>query len=200
MSRPVVTRIRPAGASDAPAIADIYRPAVVGSPISFEYDAPHAEEMGRRIAQLTPRFPWLVSEVDGIVMGYAYAGPHRERHAYQWSVDVSAYVHADARRAGVARALYSSLFAVLVLQGFRNACAGITLPNDASVGFHTALGFTPVGVYRKVGYKLGAWHDVGWFERELAPRVHEPPAPTPLSAIAGTAALRDALDAGLSPR
>lgn len=190
--------IRLAVPSDAPAVAEIYRPAVVGSPISFEYEPPDAEEMGRRIATLAPRFPWLVSEVDGVVLGYAYASPHRDRHAYQWSVDVSAYVHASVRRSGIARALYTSLFAVLALQGFRNAYAGIALPNDASVGFHTSLGFSPVGVYRQVGYKLGAWHDVGWFARELALHVHEPPPPLPVLAIVGTADFNRALESGLS--
>jgi len=139
--------------------------------------------MGRRVEKLAGRTPWLVCEHAGAVIGYAYAGPHRDRFAYQWSVEVSAYVSADFHRAGVARALYTSLFAILVLQGFRNAYAGITLPNAASVGLHDALGFTPVGVYRGVGYKLGAWHDVAWLERALAPRVPEPEVPTPLSAL-----------------
>jgi L-amino acid N-acyltransferase YncA len=110
---------------------------------------------------------------------------------------LSAYVRGDARRAGVARALYTSLFAVLAAQGFRNAYAGIALPNDASVGLHTAVGFTPVGVYRGVGYKLGAWHDVAWLERPVAPRDAEPSTPLSLSEIAGSAALRTALLAGV---
>ncbi len=133
--------------------------------------------MTERVAHIMGRTPWLVFERDGIVLGYAYAGIHRERPAYQWSVEVSAYVHRDAQRLGVARALYTSLFAALVVQGFRNAYAGITLPNEASVGFHTAMGFTPVGVYRGIGYKYGNWHDVAWFERGLAPRDESPQPP-----------------------
>jgi phosphinothricin acetyltransferase len=175
--------IRLATADDAEAIAAIYRPAVTDKPTSFELEPPDGAEMARRVEKTLARTPWLVYDDDGAVLGYAYASAHRERAAYQWSVDVSAYVRDDAQRRGVARALYTSLFDVLALQGFRNAYAGVTLPNDASVGFHRAMGFTPVGVYRGVGYKLGAWHDVAWFERPLAPRVAEPPPPVPLDRL-----------------
>ena len=181
---------------DGPALAAIYEPAVIGSVISFEVVAPDGDEMARRVERTIVRTPWLVCEHCGAVVGYAYASTHRERQAYQWSVDVSAYVSADVRRAGVARALYTSLFAVLVLQGFRNAYAGITLPNAASVGLHESVGFTPVAVYRGVGYKLGAWHDVAWLERALAPRIAEPPIPTSLSVVRDTAAVCAAIVEG----
>ncbi|HKP77299.1 MAG TPA: arsinothricin resistance N-acetyltransferase ArsN1 family B [Longimicrobiaceae bacterium] len=173
-------RIRLATPDDGSALAAIYRPAVTDAATSFEVEAPDGEEMGRRVAQMLERTPWLVCERDGTVLGYAYASPHRDRPAYQWSAEVSAYVHPDARRLGVGRALYASLFAALAVQGFRNAYAGITLPNPASVGLHTSVGFTPVGVYRGVGWKHGAWHDVAWFERPLAPRITDPPPPRPL--------------------
>lgn len=192
------TLIRLAVASDGPALAEIYRPAVTDSAISFELEPPDDHEMAARVAKLIDRTPWLVLEREGSVLGYAYASPHRDRAAYQWSVEVSAYVHRDAHRLGVARALYTSLFAALVVQGFRNAYAGITLPNTASVGLHSALGFTMVGVYRGVGYKFGAWHDVGWFERELAPRIMEPPLPRALRDCRDDPALAAALSAGLS--
>src|SRR3954468_22101831 len=136
--------IRLARPDDGAGIAAIYRPAVVDAATSFEIEPPDAEEMARRIAKLAGRTPWLVGERDGDLIGYAYAGPHRERAAYQWSVEVSAYVDAATQRSGVARMLYTSLFALLVLQGYRNAYAGITLPNTASEGFHRALGFVPV--------------------------------------------------------
>jgi L-amino acid N-acyltransferase YncA len=131
--------------------------------------------MGRRIEATLANWPWLVCERDRQVLGYAYASRHRERSAYQWSCDVSVYVSASYRRVGIGRALYRSLFELLKLQGFRNAYAGITLPNPASVGLHESLGFKPIGVYQDVGYKLGAWHDVGWWELHLGPGV----APTP---------------------
>jgi phosphinothricin acetyltransferase len=189
--------IRLADVHDAPAVAAIYRPAVTDSVISFELEPPDGAEMGRRIERVRARMPWLVCEAGGEVLGYAYAGLHRERAAYQWSVEVSAYVRGDTRRPGVARALYTSLFAALVVQGFRNAYAGVTLPNAASVGLHTAMGFAPVGVYRGVGYKHGAWHDVAWFERALAPRVADPPASVPLPGLAGSAAFQNAIARGM---
>ena len=182
--------------ADGPALAGIYAPAVVGA-TSFELEPPNGAEMARRVERVVERTPWLVCVHDGVVVGYAYAGTHRERHAYQWSVEVSAYVRPDVHRAGVARALYGSLFAVLVLQGFRNAYAGITLPNPASVGLHESVGFTRVGVYRGIGYKLGAWHDVMWLERALAPRVIEPGPPAPLSAVRDRPAFETALAVGL---
>ncbi|MGH7625242.1 MAG: arsinothricin resistance N-acetyltransferase ArsN1 family B [Gemmatimonadaceae bacterium] len=188
--------IRLARPVDGAVLADIYRPAVMNSAISFELEPPDGAEMQRRITQIMARTPWLVCERDGLAIGYAYASRHRERPAYQWSVDVSAYVSSDARRMGVGRALYTSLLATLVVQGFRNAYAGITLPNAASVGLHTSMGFTPVGVYREVGYKNGVWHDVAWFERALAAHDTEPHPPRLLGDCVGGAEFAAALRAG----
>ena len=182
--------------ADGDALAAIYRPAVVDSAISFEVNPPDGAEMARRAMQTMELTPWIVAERDERVLGYAYAGRHRERPAYRWSVDVSVYVRAEVHRLGVGRALYTSLFAALVVQGFRNAYAGITLPNDASVRLHTSMGFTPVGQYRGVGYKNGAWHDTGWFERALAPRVANPPSPRPLPECLDEPAFRAALRTG----
>jgi phosphinothricin acetyltransferase len=194
----MTTDIRLATDADGAALAAIYAPAVQGRSTSFELEPPDAAEMGRRVSALAGRTPWLVCVHRDEVVGYAYASAHRERAAYAWSVDVSAYVRDDVRRAGVGRALYTSLFAVLVLQGFRNAYAGVTLPNVASVKLHEAVGFTPVGVYREVGYKLGRWHDVAWFERPLAPRDVEPALPRPLPEIRNESpAFTAAMAAGL---
>lgn len=192
----MTTLIRLAAPADGSALAEIYRPAVTDSATSFELDAPDGAEMARRVARILERTPWIVCERDGAVLGYAYASPHRDRPAYRWSVEVSAYVHGDARRLGVGRALYASLFAALVVQGFRNAYAGVTLPNAASVGLHRAVGFTPVGVYHGVGYKQGAWHDVAWFERPLAPRDAAPASPRTLPECRNEAAFAATLDAG----
>lgn len=175
--------IRLATSADGPALADIYRPAVTDSATSFEIEPPDGTTMAQRVANILQRTPWIVWERDGIVLGYAYASPHRERPAYQWSVEVSAYVHRDARRMGVARSLYTALFKTLAAQGFRNAYAGVTLPNNPSVGLHTALGFTAVGIYHGIGYKNGAWHDVAWFERSLRPRDNDPAPAVPYGAI-----------------
>lgn len=170
--------LRLACATDARAIADIYAPSVVDSPISFELVAPTEGEMAQRIADFGSYAPWLVLERAGEICGFAYASRHQERPAYQWSVNASVYVHPKWCREGVGRRLYESLFALLDLQGFVAVHAGITLPNPASVGLHEAMGFRPVGVYSKVGYKAGAWHDVGWWQlrlRELPDHV----APSP---------------------
>jgi phosphinothricin acetyltransferase len=108
------------------------------------------------------------------MLGYVYAIHHRERAAYRWSVDTTVYVRQGRQRRGIGRALYTSLLAMLPLQGYFSAFAGVTLPNPASVGLHEALGFQPVGVYRQVGFKCGVWHDVAWFQRSLQPRPAEP--------------------------
>ena len=161
-------QLRVATPGDAAGIAAIYAPIVERTAISFEVEAPSDAAMGRRIEQSQDRWPWLVA-VDGDILGYAYAGEHRTRAAYRWSVDVSVYVTENARRRGVGRRLYGALFAVLREQGFYNAFAGIALPNEPSLELHRAVGFTPVGVYRNVGYKFGAWRDVAWWQRQLLP-------------------------------
>jgi len=159
--------IRLAAPGDSQEIRDIYAPFCENTPVSFETQAPTAEEMCQRISKILKSHPWLVYENDGQVLGYAYASPHRERSAYRWAVDVSAYVRDGHRRLGVGRSLYASLFALLHLQGFYRALAGVTLPNAGSVGLHQAMGFQPLGTYQSVGYKCGRWHDVQWFQLAL---------------------------------
>ena len=167
---------------DAPACAAIYAPSVEDNPTSFEERAPDATEMTTRIRRIQTTHPWLVAERGDSVVGYAYACPHRQRTAYRWSVDVSVYVAAGHLGEGIGRALYTALFERLRAQRFRMAYAGITLPNAASVALHESLGFTQVGTMREVGWKLGAWRDVGWFQLELAPAGSErPPEPLPPS-------------------
>jgi phosphinothricin acetyltransferase len=161
---------------DAAGCAAIYAPYVLASATSFEEDLPDEGEMAERIARISTTHPWLVAERGGELLGYAYACRHRERPAYRWSTDVSVYVDEGKWRRGVGRRLYESLFENLRRQGFRTACAGITLPNVASVALHERLGFAPVGVYRCIGWKAGAWRDVGWWQLELSVDDHEPPA------------------------
>jgi L-amino acid N-acyltransferase YncA len=172
--------IRLARAGDAEGVQAIYAPIVRDTAISFEVDPPGVAEMRRRITDTLAALPWLVSERDGELLGYAYAAAHRTRAAYRWSVDVSVYVAGHARRSGVGRGLYVPLLALLAAQGFTSAHAGITLPNPASVRLHQALGFAPVGVYRAVGFKLGSWHDVGWWQRRLREPAVPPPPPAAL--------------------
>jgi phosphinothricin acetyltransferase len=169
--------IRPADpARDAAACAAIYAPSVEAAPTSFEERAPSAAEMAARMAAHTATHPWLVAEDGGEVVGYAYSCPYQRRPAYRWSASVSVYVAPDRVGAGIGRALYEELLARLRRQGFRMAMAGITLPNPASVALHARLGFVQTGVNRAIGWKLGAWRDVGWYQLELSP---EPPGTPP---------------------
>lgn len=188
--------IRIATPGDAPEILGIYAPIVRETAISFELEPPTLEEMRSRVESTLARFPWLVCEQQGRVAGYAYASAHRARAAYQWSADVSVYNHADYRGMGVGRALYTSLLEILAAQGYRNACAGIALPNPASVALHEAMGFKPVGVYPDIGYKLGAWHPVGWWQATLSAPGGEPSAPVPLPRLAESPAIARALARG----
>lgn len=161
---------------DAGACAAIYAPNVEGTPISFEEVAPGTAEMAARIERVGAGHPWLVAERDGAVVGYAYACPHAERVAYRWAADVSVYIAAEHRGEGVGHALYAELFERLRRQGLRTAVAGITLPNPASIALHEGFGFVRVGVLEKIGWKQGAWRDVGWWQLELAPGGAEKPA------------------------
>jgi phosphinothricin acetyltransferase len=192
-------QIRLAATSDSEAIARIYAPIVESTPISFEIEPPDAREIARRIDATLPSLPWLICEDQARlrgsnqVAGYAYASPHKTRTAYQWSIDVSVYIDSDFRGMGFGKALYTSLFEILAAQGYFNAFAGITLPNPASVGLHESMGFQPIGVYRSVGYKLGQWRDVGWWQRNLRLRVDAPKPVLSLNQLQTTAAWKHML-------
>lgn len=159
--------IRPAGAADAAACAAIYAPFVTDSWVSFELEPPDAAAVAERMARYGASHAWLVAEIDSTVAGYAYGSPHRDRAAYSSSCDVAVYVEPAHARKGIGRALYAELLWLLAARGYHAAFAGIALPNDASVGLHEAMGFAPVGIYREVGWKLGGWRDVGWWQRLL---------------------------------
>ena len=190
--------IRLAAETDAEAMLAIYAPVVRETAISFELEPPSVEEFRSRIRSTLARTPWLVCEIDGDVAGYAYAGPLRTRAAYQWSVEVTVYVHADYRRLGVGSAVYTSLFECLRLQGYMNAYGGIALPNPGSIGLHESMGFFHVGTYRNVGYKLGAWHDVGWWQLELMSPPDEPAPPILLPAALERDEFRECMSRGLA--
>jgi phosphinothricin acetyltransferase len=160
-------RVRDATPDDAARCAEIYAPYVVDTAVSFETEPPGAAEMAGRIAEAQRGHAWLVLEDDRRVLGYAYAGPFMSRPAYRWACTVSVYLEPGRRRTGGGRALYEALLERLAGRGLREAMAGIALPNEASVGLHRALGFTEAGTYRRVGWKLGRWHDVAWFQRRL---------------------------------
>ena len=172
----MVTMIRDASAADATACAAVYRPYVTDTAITFETEPPEPAEMVRRIADARRTHAWIVAEQGGRVVGYAYGGPYKARAAYRWACEVSVYLEVGLRRTGLGRALYEELFPRLAGRGLRTAVAGMTLPNDASAGLHRAMGFEPVGVYRRIGWKAGAWHDVAWVQRGLDAGTEDPPA------------------------
>jgi len=159
--------IRTATASDAESILEIYSPYIENTSFTFETEVPTIDSFKERINSYLQSWPWLVCELDGVIAGYAYGGKHRERVAYQWSIESSVYVYDEYQGAGVAKALYTALIDILKLQGFRNLYAVINLPNDRSVAFHEKMGFEYFAVYKNVGYKSGKWKNVGWWQLQL---------------------------------
>lgn len=171
----VLPLLRAATADDAEAIAAVYAPYVRDTAISFELAPPSGDEVARRMLT-EPRLPWLVATRGGQVTGYAYASRHRSRAAYRWAVEVSVYLTPNEQGRGTARRLYEGLFTELAALGYVSAYAGITQPNPASTRLHAGLGFTPVGVFRDVGFK-NRWHDVAWWQRSLRPAPEQPQEP-----------------------
>jgi L-amino acid N-acyltransferase YncA len=189
--------LRLATPADAAPIVDIYAPQVLRTAVSFEVEPPSVAAMAERIARVTGSLPWLLLEEGGAVLGYAYATPFNERAAYAWTVDVAVYVREDVRRRGAATALYTALLGALRRAGFRNAVAIIALPNGPSVALHESLGFRRVALYPSVGFKLGAWRDVGHWLLPLRDTGEAPAAPPDFPKLVGTAELEAALAEGL---
>jgi len=184
-------RIRLIRPSDAQATLNIYAPYVEETIISFEYEAPSLQEWETRIRTNTADYPWLVCETgEGEIVGYAYGSRHRYRTAYNWSPESTVYLSAKYHGLGIARVLYETLFEMLRLQGYVNVYAGVGIPNAKSEGFHEDLGFTEIGIFKKVGYKLGAWHDTKWFQFHLAAHLPDPPMPKKLSEVENTEEFR----------
>jgi phosphinothricin acetyltransferase len=172
-----MSMIRIATPGDAEPILKIYAPYIENTSFTFETEVPTIDSFKERISSYLQNWPWLVCEINGVIAGYAYGVKHRERAAYQWSIESSVYVHDDYQRIGVARALYTALIEILKLQEFRNLYAVINLPNDKSVSFHEKLGFEYFATYKNVGYKLGRWKNVGWWQLQLNEYSIEPEPP-----------------------
>ena len=175
--------IRTATIQDANGILKIYSPFILNSGITQETEIPSLQNFEQRIISTLEERPWLVCEIDNEIAGYAYAGKHRERKGYQWCVEPSVYIDEKYYRYGIAKALYTALFEILKLQGFINAYAVITLPNDKSVAFHESFGFRYLTTYEKIGYKLGQWHDVGWWEKQVYPHQEKQTDPVKFSSL-----------------
>lgn len=169
--------VRPALEDDAAAVAAVYAPYVEGTAVSFEVEAPTPAVMAQRIGATLETHPWLVAERDGAVVGFAYSGRHSQRAAYRWTVDVTVYVGGQERRTGVGRGLYAVLLATLRGQGFRSAFAEVVLPNPGSVRLHEAMGFRHIGTHTDIGFKLGRWHDIGYWRLGLSEGTGPPGEP-----------------------
>ncbi len=179
--------------SDVAAVLDIYKPYVLDTAISFEYDPPSEQEFFERIKTIASEYPWLVCLEGEKIVGYAYASRHRARTAYDWSAESTVYMLEVHQRRGLARILYETVFEILRLQGFFNVYAGITLPNEKSVGFHRALGFKEIGTYKNIGYKFGQWHDTYWVQLSLAEHIQAPSFPKKMNEISDTAVFESIL-------
>src|SRR5687767_916307 len=175
--------LRVANGKDAAGILKIYSSFIINSGITQETEIPTLESFQQRIEATLESRPWLVCEIENEIAGYAYAGKHRERKGYQWCVEPSVYIDKKFYRYGIAKALYTALFEILKLQGFVNAYAVITLPNDKSVAFHEKFGFRYLTTYKKIGYKLMQWHDVGWWEMQINVAEKNPHEPIKFSAL-----------------
>lgn len=149
---------------DSAQIAEIYNYYIENTHHTFETDPLSVEEMRKRIGEIIEDFPYLVAEENGAILGYAYAAPFKMRRAYAYSAEVSIYVRNEAKQRKIGTQLYEKLFQELAETGIHAIFAAIALPNDASVFFHERLGFEKVAHFREVGYKLGRWIDVGYWE------------------------------------
>ena len=186
-------KIRLITPADADHVLEIYKPYVLNTYITFEYNVPSPEEWKNKIEKITTKYPWLVCTYKEEITGYAYGSTHRDRTAYQWSPESTAYMSEKFHRKGIARILYETLFAMLKLQGYINVYAGVGLPNTKSEEFHKALGFTELGIFKNVGYKLGAWHDTKWFQLHLSPHTINPSPPKSIAEIKNTPAFKEIL-------
>ena len=168
--------LRPARPEDAPELLAIYAPYVTDTTVTFEYDVPTVEEFAGRIRRILSRYPYLVAEEDGVILGYAYAAAFRERVAYVWSCEVSVYVRMDRRRQGVGRKLYTELERILRQMNIASMDACISYPNKGSIKFHSDMDFERVARFSKCAFKHGKWVDVVWMQKILTDSP-DPPRP-----------------------
>ena len=160
-------RYRIAERRDVTDMLRIYSPFILEGTTSFETVVPTETEFWQRVNNILQQTPWLVAEASGKVIGYAYAGPHRDRAAYRFTRELSVYINPTYAGRGVGSVLYEKVINLLRAQGYATVLAGVTLPNPASENFHRKFGFEPVGIYRRVGFKLGAFRDTSWWQMAI---------------------------------
>ena len=168
---------------DALDMLAIYGPLVLNTATSFETEVPTLSAFEERIKAYSEKAPWLVAEIQGKVVGYAYATDHRSRQAYQWNQEVTVYVHPEYRKLGIAKKLYLLLLDMLKAMNFCKAIAVITLPNDASIGFHRAIGFRHIGEMKNIGYKNGKWYNTSWWDLDLDTNQSAPKEIVPIESV-----------------
>lgn len=174
--------VRMARLEDSAALLKIYAQ-YIDSPVTFERVLPSEREFAARIGRIAEVYPYLVCQGDHGIAGYAYAHRQAPREAYQWNAEVSVYLEPAARSQGIGSLLYRALLDILVLQGVRTAYALVTLPNAASERLHAALGFQRLVIQRNAGFKSGAWQDVAWYAKDIAPHDARPKPILPVSRI-----------------
>lgn len=185
--------IRLISETDVAAVLEIYTYYVENTIISFEYEAPSIEEYLQRIITNTVNYPWIVCLYNSQIIGFAYGSTHRYRTAYQWSPESTIYMAPDFHTKGIGKLLYELLLSLLKLQGYYNVYAGVALPNDKSIGLHKKLGFDEIGIFQKVGYKHGDWHDTHWFQIHLNTHKLEPATPKKLKEVANSSPFQSLL-------
>ncbi|UCE85928.1 MAG: N-acetyltransferase [Deltaproteobacteria bacterium] len=182
--------VRRARDTDLPAIVDIFNWAVLHTHTTFVVEPVRLESWRQAWRETARDHPWFVAERDAVVCGFARAAPHKGPCAYAWSVDVSAYVHPDHHRQGIATALYTRLLPTLRAQGYRSAIAVIAVPNPASERLHAAFGLRRMGTLAAVGFKAGSWHDVEYWQLQLRPDAAPPEPIRPVAEVCDGAAAR----------
>lgn len=185
--------IRPATEADAAEMLGLYAPYVIHTTVTSEYEPPSLDEFLGRMRTYTAKMPWLCCEIDGQIVGYGYASPHRKRAAYQWSCETSIYTRMGWHRRGIASALYTALFDILAYQGYYSIYVGITCPNPRSMAFHMSMGFERMGAYHNSMYKFGQWRDVIWMGKSLRHHDGEPQPTVPYPRVCGGAVCREIL-------
>ena len=178
-----VNKIRVATLEDAKTLVEIYTPYVEKTVITFEYEVPSVEEFKGRMAHVLEKYPYLVAERDGEIVGFAYAGEFKSRAAYDWAVETTVYVREDQKKSGVGKALYMALEQILAEQNILNlnACIGYPEVEDEyltknSVQFHEHMGYRFVGEFYKCGYKFGRWYNMVWMEKHIGEHLDDQPA------------------------
>lgn len=182
--------IRAAAPADAAVLLEIYAPYVEKTAVTFEYAVPSAEEFAGRIARTLERYPYLIAMAEGRIMGYACAGPFKERAAYDWAAETTVYVRRDGRRRGTGRALYAALERCVAAQGILNLNACVAAPEREdqyltwdSVEFHCRMGYRTAGEFFQCGCKFGRWYNMVWMEKHIGPHPADPPSVKPFPSV-----------------